>query len=143
MSVIGTNRPRLIEFASFGDASTGILTLAELAKDIPFEVERVFWTHVTPPDVIRGGHAHRRTQTVLLAVSGSIEVTTEMLSGRSETFVLDRADMGLHLPRLCWHTMKYSEQAVQLAFESEEYLPDDYIRSLEEFRSLRTRPDPE
>jgi hypothetical protein len=142
MSVNDTNRPRLIEFASFGDASTGILTLAELAKDIPFEVERVFWTHDTPPDVIRGQHAHRCTQTVLLAASGSIEVRTEMLSGRSETFVLDRADVGLHLPRLCWRTMKYAKGSVQLAFESEEYMPEDYIWSLEEFRSLRSQPDP-
>ena len=142
MSVNQSTKPRLIEFASFGDASTGVLTLAELTNDIPFPVRRVFWTCGTPPDVTRGHHAHRRTQTLLLAVSGRIEVATEMMSGRLEDFLLDRPEVGLFLPRMCWRTMKYTGGAVQLAFESEEYLPNDYIRSLEEFRSLRSQSEP-
>ena len=69
-------KPRLIEFSQFGDASTGILTLAVLQRDIPFAVKRVFWTCGTPPDMTRGRHAHYRTETVLVAVSGRIIVST-------------------------------------------------------------------
>ena len=89
-------RPQVIEFAPIGDASTGILTVAELQRDIPFEVRRVFWTYGTPPDVTRGRHAHYRTETVLVAVSGKIVVSTELVGGALVEFVLDTPSRGLY-----------------------------------------------
>jgi len=128
-------RPHLIEFRQFGDPSTGVLTLAALQRDIPFTVRRVFWTCGTPPDVIRGLHAHYRTETVLVAVSGSIVITTELPGGEFEEFVLDSPDQGLYLPPPCWRTMRYTDSAVQVAFESNDYSDEDYIRSLDDFRA--------
>ena len=133
-------RPRVIEFAPFGDASTGILTLAELQRDIPFEVKRVFWTYGTPPGVTRGHHAHHRTETVLVAVSGGIVVSTELPDGTLEEFTLDSPDRGLYLPPRCWRTMSYTASAVQVTFESKDYCDEDYIRRLDEFRSMRGAP---
>jgi hypothetical protein len=129
--------PRVIELASIGDASTGFLTVAELQRDIPFEVRRVFWTYGTPPDVTRGGHAHYRTRTVLVAVSGKIVVSTELVDGASLEFVLDTPSRGLYLPPLCWRTMKYTASAVQIAFESTDYSEEDYIFSMDEFRGMK------
>ena len=129
-------RPRVIEFPSFGDASTGILTVADLQRDIPFEVRRVFWTYGTPPNVTRGRHAHYRTETLLVAVSGRIVVSTELPDGELEEFILDSPDQGLYLPPLCWHTMRYTGSAVQVAFESNDYINEDYIRSLDDFRAM-------
>ena len=129
-------RPRVIEFPSFGDASTGILTLADLQRDIPFEVRRVFWTYGTPPNVTRGRHAHYRTETLIVAVSGRIVVSTELPGSELEEFILDSPDRGLYLPPLCWHTMRYTDSAVQVAFESNEYLNEDYIRSLDDFHAM-------
>ncbi len=130
-------RPKVIEFAPIGDASTGILTLAELRRDIPFEVRRVFWTYGTPSDVTRGRHAHHRTETVLVAVSGKIIVSTELPGGQLEKFTLDSPDRGLYLPPLCWRSMTYTVSAVQVAFESNDYSDEDYIRSLDDFRAMR------
>jgi hypothetical protein len=127
----------MIEFAPFGDASTGILTVAKLEQDMPFDVERVFWTYGTPPDVTRGQHAHYRTETVLVAVCGRIIVSTELLGGACEDFILDAPNRGLYLPPLCWRTMRYTASAVQVAFESREFSAEDYIRSLEDFRGMR------
>jgi hypothetical protein len=129
--------PRVIELAPIGDASTGFLTVAELQRDIPFEVRRVFWTYGTPPDVTRGGHAHYRTRTVLVAVSGKIVVSTELVDGASLEFVLDTPSRGLYLPPLCWRTMKYTASAVQIAFESTDYSEEDYIFSMDEFRGMK------
>jgi len=131
-------RPRVIEFPSIGDASTGILTVAALYRDIPFAVRRVFWTYGTPPDVTRGRHAHYRTETVLVAVSGKIIVSTEFPGGELEKFTLDSPARGLYLPPLCWRTMRYTASAVQVTFESEDYSDEDYIRSLDDFRAMRS-----
>ena len=136
-----TDRPRLIELPSFGGLSTGRLTLATLEQDIGFEVKRVFWTTDTPAGVTRGNHAHLRTMTVLAAVAGRIEVTTELPTGERQGFVLDRPDRALYLPPQCWRTMRYSDGAVQIALESHDYSEDDYILSLEDFR--RSGADPE
>jgi len=132
-------KPRFIEFSQFGDASTGILTLAVLQRDIPFVVERVFWTCGTPPDMTRGGHAHYRTETVLVAVSGRIIVSTELPGGELEEFTLDSPNRGLFLPPLCWRSMRYMDSAVQVAFESNDYSDEDYICSLDEFRAMGDR----
>ena len=130
-------RPHLIEFHQFGDPSTGVLTLAALQRDIPFAVRRVFWTCGTPPEVIRGRHAHYRTESVLVAVSGTVIVSTELPGGELEEFTLDSPDRGLYLPPLCWRTMRYMASAVQVTFESEDYSDEDYIRSLDHFRTMR------
>jgi hypothetical protein len=131
----------MIEFSSFGDPSTGILTVAALERDVPYAVRRVFWTYGTPSDVIRGCHAHRCTETVLVAVSGAIVVSTELPNGECEEFTLDNPKRGLYLPPLCWRTMRYTDSAVQVAIESTDYSEDDYIRSLDEFRALKA-PSP-
>ncbi len=137
MISVDLSRPGVIEFVPIGDASIGFLTVAALQRDIPYEVRRVFWTYGTPPDVTRGGHAHYRTNTVLVAVSGKIVVSTELVGGASEEFVLDTPCRGLYLPPLCWRTMKYTASAVQIAFESTDYSAEDYIRSLDDFRGMR------
>ena len=136
MTGVAFAKPRVIEFAPHGDDSTGFLTLAELKRDIPFEVRRVFWTYGTPPDVTRGRHAHHRTETVLVAVSGRIIVSTELPGGELDQFMLDSPDRGLYLPPLCWRSMRYTAMAVQVAFESNDYSIDDYIRSLDDFRAM-------
>jgi hypothetical protein len=129
-------KPRIIEFSSFGDPSTGILTVAALERDIPYAVRRVFWTYGTPSDVIRGHHAHHRTETVLVAISGTIVVSTELPDGECEEFTLDSPKLGLYLPPLCWRTMRYMDSAVQVAIESTDYSEDDYIRRLDDFRTM-------
>ena len=129
--------PCVIEFVPIGNASTGFLTVAALRRDMPFEVKRVFWTYGTPPNVTRGGHAHYRTETVLVAVSGRIVVSTELVGGAPVEFVLDTPSRGLYLPPRCWRTMKYTASAVQIAFESTDYSAEDYIHSLDEFRSMK------
>jgi hypothetical protein len=134
LEIIGT--PRLIGFSSFGDTSAGVLTVAHLTRDIPFDVRRVFWTYGTPTDRTRGGHAHYVTEAVLVAVSGGITVSTELPGGDQGEFVLDSPAYGLYLPPLCWRTMRYSASAVQVTFESHDYVEEDYIHRLDDLRGM-------
>ena len=126
--------PYLLEFSAIGDADEGFISVAEWQTDIPFDVKRIFWTYDTPENVTRGRHAHHRSEIVLVAASGRIVVTTELVDGATDEFVLDRPTRGVYLPPRCWRIMSYSPSTVQLAFVSTRYSPDDYIRDHDAFR---------
>ncbi len=126
--------PHIIEFPKIGDRGLGYISVSEKAA-LPFAVRRIYWTYFTPEDVTRGGHAHYELEQILLAVSGKITVRTEQNHIKSE-FILERPFLGLFLPKMCWHEMTYSHNAVQVCFASIEYSEDDYIRNYKDFKSL-------
>ena len=127
------NKPYIIDFPSNGNSQIGYISIAENQKDIPFEIKRVFWAYFTPDSVIRGRHAHHNTEMVLIAAAGKIIVTTEMPGGEKDTFILEKSGQGVFLPKLCWHTMQYSHNAVQLVLASTLYEEADYIRDYNNF----------
>lgn len=130
-------KPYIIEFQKIGSPSLGYLSIGENLKDIPFELKRIFWTFYTPEEVSRGRHAHFETQMILIAAAGRIVVNTEDVKGNIETFILDKPNIGLYIPKMYWHTMQYSHNAVQLVLCSTLYNEQDYIRSYEEFAKHR------
>jgi len=130
------DKPRLISFKKIGESSLGFISVAESATNIPFVIERTFWTYYTPEEVVRGRHAHHHTEMILIAIGGRIVVNTEMPDGSLDVFVLDKPNEGLYLPKLCWHTMQYSHSVVQLVIASSHYSESDYIRSYEEFKKI-------
>jgi dTDP-4-dehydrorhamnose 3,5-epimerase-like enzyme len=128
-------KPYLVEFPKMGDSTVGFISIAESTGNIPFEIKRVFWTYFTPESVVRGRHAHHRTEQILLAIAGRIIVTTEMRDGEIQTFVLDRPNIGVYIPPEAWHTMQYSHVAVQMVLTSTHYDENDYIRDYEAFKA--------
>lgn len=130
-------KPKILNFSKIGESALGYISVSENSIDVPFEVKRVFWAYYTPHSVIRGNHAHYETEMVLLAVAGNIQVDTETIDGTKETFYLNQPDQGLFLPKLCWHTMKYSHNAVQLVLASALYNESDYIRDYSFFNDLK------
>lgn len=133
-------QPFLIEFPTNGGLELGYLSIAEEVKLFPFSVKRVFWAYYTPDSVVRGRHAHFETEMVLIAVAGTIIVTTEMHGEEPRVFKLDKPNKGIYLPKLCWHTMQYSHNAVQVVLASTIYSESDYIRSYEQFKQLSANP---
>ena len=129
--------PYLLTFSQIGDAGIGYLSVSEAAvPPLPFAVQRVFWTYGTPDNILRGRHAHRATEHVLLAVAGRIVVTTESAAGELEVFRLESPHVGLYVPPHVWHTMQYSPGAVQLALASLPFEEEDYIRDYQEFKAF-------
>ncbi|KQR93862.1 dTDP-6-deoxy-3,4-keto-hexulose isomerase [Chryseobacterium sp. Leaf180] len=126
------DKPFLIEFPKIGGPALGYISVAE-KENLPFEPKRIYWTYFTPEEVERGGHSHYDLQQILLAVAGKIEVTTELLSGEKETFILDKPNLGLYIPKMCWRNMRYTHNAVQICIASIEYDEKDYIREYSEF----------
>jgi WxcM-like, C-terminal. len=134
--MLGTSA-RIIELGATGSTSLGYLTVAEPPKNLPFEIKRVYWTYFTPNDVVRGNHAHRELEQVLVAVSGHIHVQTESIKGEIRDFHLMSPQQGLYVPRLHWRTLKFSHSAVLLSLASLPYDPDEYIRSYDDFAALK------
>lgn len=129
-------QPRIIDFPTNGATEIGYLSISENNKAVPFEVKRIFWSYYTPDSVVRGRHAHYETEMVLIAVAGRIVVTTEMPGQQPEVFVLEKPSQGIILPKLCWHTMQYSHNAVQVVLASTLYKESDYIRDYQIFKAI-------
>lgn len=126
-------KPFLIEFSAIGKSDIGYISVAE-NPNLPFKIERVFWTFYTPQEIIRGRHAHHQLQQILIAASGTIRIQTESKSGETNEFLLDKPSIGLYMPPDHWHTMQYSHSAVQLTLASLPYSEEDYIRDYKQFR---------
>lgn len=114
----------------------GSLTVAEMEKDVPFLVRRVYWIYNVPAGQERGKHANRVTHQYLVAVKGCVKICLENNEGR-KMYCLDSPDKGLHIPPLTWNELLYfSADAVLLVLSSHPYQPEMYINSYEEFLSL-------
>lgn len=115
----------------------GNLTFLQGGDHFPFEIERVFWTYDVPGGETRGGHAYREQQEVIIALSGSFDVVITNNEGEKQTFQLNRSYFGLYLPKLTWrHMENFSTNALGLHLSSEKYSAGDYIRTMDEFKSI-------
>jgi UDP-2-acetamido-3-amino-2,3-dideoxy-glucuronate N-acetyltransferase len=114
----------------------GSLSAGEFERSVPFKTERYFLVYDVPTAETRGEHAHRICHQFLVAVKGSVHVVADDGINREE-FVLDRPNVGIHLPPMTWGIQyRYSSDAVLMVFASHYYDPDDYIRNYDEFKSL-------
>lgn len=112
----------------------GSLTVGEFERSIPFAVKRYFMVFAVPSMETRGEHAHRVCHQFLICVRGSCAVVADDGTHRQE-FLLDRPDVGVHLPPMVWGIQyKYSADAVLLVYASHYYDNADYIRDYAEFR---------
>jgi hypothetical protein len=127
--------PHIIEFPRIGDPGLGFISVAE-KETLPFEVKRVYWTYHTPENIERGKHAHYDLEQILIAITGSITVSTEMPGGIQHVFVLDRPNIGLYIPRMCWRDIRYSAGASQVCLANMEYDEADYIRDYQQFKAI-------
>ncbi len=124
---------RVIEFGEYGD-ERGNLVVAECGGiDVPFDVKRVFYIYGSDSTVVRGSHANKRTEFVLINVAGSSKVRID--NGRETDVVeLNRPRMGLFIPAMLWKDMyDFSEDSVLLVLASEHYDGNEYIRDHDEY----------
>lgn len=118
----------------------GSLAAIELTTDLPFVPARFFAVFDVPSKDVRGEHAHRRCEQVLVALRGSVTCIVDDGATRDQV-VLDRPDVALHMPAMTWGTQyRYSSDAVLGVFASLPYDSADYIRDYDEFLTeLRAR----
>ncbi len=113
----------------------GSLTVIDNAESL-FPVRRVFYLYDVPGDSSRGGHSHHQAQEIIVAASGSFEVT--LSDGHdTRTFSLNRPYRGLYIPAGIWRSLdNFSSGAVSLVLTSESYSEADYVRDYDTFLKL-------
>lgn len=126
---------RVINFRDFGD-ERGKLVVIEGNKDIPFDMKRVFYIYDSDHDIVRGQHANRNSEFVLINVSGKSKV--RVYDGEnSEIYDLDKPMMGIYIPSMIWKDMyDFSNDSVLLVLSNEHYREDEYIRNLDEYNLM-------
>ena len=124
---------KMLEFIQHGD-DRGHLVVVEGMKDIPFEIKRIFYIYGSDKDVVRGQHANRKTQFVLINVAGTSKVRVDDGKGNETVYSLNRPHTGIYLPTMVWKDMyDFSEDSVLLCLASEPYDAEEYIRDYKEF----------
>jgi dTDP-4-dehydrorhamnose 3,5-epimerase-like enzyme len=127
---------QMLEFSQNGD-ERGWLVVIEGGSEIPFDIARIFYIYGSTSDVVRGQHANRKSQFVLINVSGSCKVKVKDGKGNEAIFVLNRPHTGIYLPTMVWKDMyDFSNDSVLLCLSSEHYDANEYIRNYDEFLKI-------
>jgi UDP-2-acetamido-3-amino-2,3-dideoxy-glucuronate N-acetyltransferase len=117
----------------------GNLSFGEVSRQIPFEIKRYFLVFDVSSEQVRGEHAHRTLHQFLICVHGRCCVVADD-GVHGQEFVLDSPNLGLYIPPMTWAVQyKYSRDGVLLAFTSDLYHPEDYIRDYTEFLALKQK----
>ncbi|MBB3125010.1 dTDP-4-dehydrorhamnose 3,5-epimerase-like enzyme [Mesoflavibacter sabulilitoris] len=129
------NSVKLVDIPKIKDVR-GNLSVVE--KDtIPFDIKRVYYLYDVPSDAYRGGHAHKEQLELLIALSGSFEVTLD--DGKSKrSIILNKPNKGLLIPKGIWRELQdFSSGSVCLVLASDVFDEEDYIRDYNDFLSFK------
>lgn len=124
---------KILNFSDLGDERGNLVVIEGNGHDIPFGIKRVFYIYGSDAQVVRGQHANRNTEFVLINVSGRSKVKVD--NGYEKKVIkLDKPRMGLYLPAMLWKdTYDFSEDSVLLVLASEHYDEKEYIRNYDDF----------
>ena len=131
---------KLLELPRYLDAR-GNLSFVEQQSQIPFVIKRTYWIFDVPGGEDRGGHAFKKNQEFIIALSGAFDVVVDD-GVNKRSFTLNRSYYGLYIPAGLWRTMdNFSTNSFALEFGSEHYEKEDYVRDYSLF--LRKKNDGE
>lgn len=116
--------------------SRGNLTFIEGSRHVPFDVRRVYYLYDVPSGECRAGHAHYELQQLIIAVSGSFDLTVDNGFER-RVISCNRPFQGVLIRSLVWREISnFSSGAVCLVLASMPYTESDYIRDYRQFLSV-------
>lgn len=130
-------KPLIIELPKFFDFR-GNLSFIEEDNQLPFKIQRVYWIYDVPGGEVRGGHAFKETEELIVALSGSFDVILHD-SINEYRFSLNRSYYGVFVPKMIWRMIdNFSTNSLALILASTGYNESDYIRDFEEFKIMKS-----
>jgi len=127
------SRCRQIELPTIPNPDGSLAVIEADGGPLPFPIRRVYYLHSVPEGAKRGGHAHRRLEQMLVAVSGRLRVLLDDGAERRSEELSDPT-VGLYLPTMVWRELvDFDAGTVCLVIASRPYEPEDYIRDYDEF----------
>jgi hypothetical protein len=111
----------------------GNLTPVESYVDVPFQIERVYYLYDVPGGSHRGGHAHKGLHQLIIAISGSFDVTLDD-GFNKQKFALNRPYYGLLVCPMTWREIdNFSSASVCMVIASQKFDESDYFRDYNVF----------
>lgn len=127
-----------VDIKSNQESDGRLLVVENNTMQIPFDIKRIFWIRDVKANAERGNHATKRTNIVLIAISGSCDVVVN--NGKEEvTYHLDNPLKGLYVKNMLWRTIKnFSKDCIIEAVCDRKYSAtdetfedfDEYLRAL-------------
>lgn len=137
MAKYSVNDCPVLDLGKFKGERKGDITVVENDGTLPFDTKRVYYLYDVPGGSSRGAHAHKSLSQLIVAASGSFQVTLD--DGRlKRTFFLNRPYQGLLVRPGIWRDLDdFSSGAVCMVLASDVYKKEDYIRDYQEFLEYR------
>jgi dTDP-4-dehydrorhamnose 3,5-epimerase-like enzyme len=130
MKVKVINLPKFIDLR-------GNLSFIEEEIHVPFKIARAYWIYDVPGGQMRGGHAFKEQQELIVALSGSFDIVVDD-GDKRQSFSLNRSYYGLYIPAGLWRQMQnFSTNSLAMILSSTHYNAGDYIYDYKEFREFR------
>lgn len=127
----------LIELDKHHSDEKGNITVVENLKTVPFEVNRIYFLYDVPGGGSRGAHAHKELKQLIVAASGSFDVTLDD-GNVKRTFTLNRPYQGLLVVPGIWRDLNnFSSGSVCMVLASDKYDELDYIRNYNSFKLFK------
>lgn len=124
---------KLINFTIKGNYE-GNLVPIEGKQDIPFDIKRVYYIWGTKFDAVRGNHAHRKLEQIIICIAGSCDFILDDGNHR-ETVHLSSPNQGIYIKHDIWREFtNFSKDCIVLVLASEHYNELDYIRNYDQFK---------
>jgi dTDP-4-dehydrorhamnose 3,5-epimerase-like enzyme len=126
---------KIIELPRIND-HRGNLTFVESGRHIPFEIRRTYYLYDVPGGSSRAAHAHRELHQLMIALTGSFDVTLDD-GHEKRKLQLNRSYYGLYIPPMIWRDLdNFSSGSVCMVLASDYYKETEYIRDYKEFQTL-------
>ena len=125
-------RYKIVCFDDLGD-ERGKLVVVEGGISIPFDIKRIFYIYGSDDTVVRGQHANRESEFVLINVAGTSKVKVD--DGKETRIIeLNKPMMGVYLSKMLWKDMyDFSPDSVLLVLANTHYDSAEYIRDYDEY----------
>lgn len=122
----------LFEIQSFKD-SRGGLSILEESDNVPFKIKRLYYLYSTKVNKVRGVHAHKKLEQIIIAFAGQFEILLD--DGKAKKlFTLDRPNLGLYVSPGIWREVyPLEENGVCAVLASRVYEEEDYIHDYKDF----------
>ena len=126
---------RMLQFTNTREADGRECFLyVEGLKDVPFEIKRIFYIFGSDGSLVRGKHANRKSQFVLLNISGKSKVKVIDENHEYKVYELDTPNKGIYLPQMVWKEMyDFSEDSILMVLTNEYYDNSEYIRDFDDY----------
>ena len=126
---------RKLDFIQKGD-ERGHLVIIEGNREIPFDIKRVFYIYGSDRNVIRGKHANRISEFVLINIQGTSKI--KVMDGKNEiVYELTTPHSGVYVPKMLWKEMyDFSEDSILMVLSNEYYDKSEYLSDFNEYKKM-------